>query len=79
LEEFLIKIIKKIMCEQEIIHLNSQSIYLHTGELPIPFDSYEMGLFQSSNDPTTLGYIYIETVSERLYRVSQDGHWYGRE
>lgn len=56
--------------EQEMLHVTLQNFYLNKGT-EVVNDSEEWHLFQSSQDPTTLGYEFIETMTDRRLRLPE--------
>ena len=53
------------MYQQEILHYNTNNIYLHIGLYEIIPNSKEYNDFQSTNNPETLGFIYVCRYDER--------------
>lgn len=53
------------MYRQEILHNTTQNIYLWIGEYEIVPNTQEYNDFQSSDNPETLGYVYVCRYDER--------------
>jgi hypothetical protein len=60
------------MYRQEILHNSTNNIYLWEGTFEILNGSEEMFDFQNSIDPTLLGYLFVESLQERLDRLNED-------
>ena len=53
------------MYRQEILHDFTQNIYLWVGDYEILPNTIEYYDFQSADNPTTLGFIYVCRLDER--------------
>ena len=60
------------MYNQEILHQKTQKIYVHIGEDQIKEESVEWKEFQESEEPESIGYIFVETLDSRLKSMIED-------